>query len=91
MGPGQLLDDERHALRLGVHRGDRLPLDRATQHLAQQQARLRGANRAGRSRRTRPMRSMSAMKLAASGTVANSSRRKVRNRNTGPSATERMT
>ena len=42
MGPRQLLDDERHALRLGVHRGDGLPLDRPAEHLAQQQPRLGG-------------------------------------------------
>ena len=40
MGPRELLDDERHAFGLGMHRGDRLPLDRAAEHLAQQLAGL---------------------------------------------------
>src|SRR6185503_4703787 len=33
----QLLDDERHALRLGLHRRDRLPLDRPAEDLPQEQ------------------------------------------------------
>ena len=40
MRPGELLDDERHALGLGVHRGDRLALDRPAEDLAQQLAGL---------------------------------------------------
>ena len=83
MRPGQLLDDERHALGLGVHGGRREGSTGPPRTRLRSSAVSTELNRAGRSRRTRPIRSMSATKFTASLTVANSSGRIVRNRKIG--------
>ena len=64
MRPGELLDDERHALGLGVHRRDGLRPRPARRGPASAAPRLDRAEAApGRRRRTRPIRSMSATKF----------------------------
>ena len=47
MRPGQLLDDERHALRLGLHGGRRGSLDRTTEDTLEELSRLHRAEPAG--------------------------------------------
>ena len=47
VGPGQLLDDERHALGLGVHRGRRGGLDRTAEDALQELGRFDRAEPAG--------------------------------------------
>ena len=84
--PGELLDDERHALRLAVHAATEAGSTGPPSTRLSSSPVSSWPKRPGRSRRTRPIRSMSATRLTASVTAANSSGRMVRNRKIGRSA-----
>ena len=85
---GQLLDDERNALGLRVHRRG-APEVTFPEHLRDKLGRLELCEALEPERRTRPIRSMSATSVTASLTTASSSGRVASARKTGMSASVR--